>query len=495
LLAEIYPRALYAIALSTGGAERRGRLAINKGNTCCRETAARDLLGADWVKRHGVSIADTSGARADENAFDAMTSAAAALRCVLEGTPLGYAKADPFEGGILALDSLDLELPERRFACKTKRAGSGTDGRARRPRGANRAPENGLTGASLPDAERQLDFLFKVQRILVEGTFEATYKFALLLSLADLAVERGNDDTAVLALDTTDIAEKFVELYWRQVLPWTAASGETFRLLQRFGREEAAILVKVKAAHERAAGSLARFRAQRPAWLALVRDVAGVIERMPLWKLQTIGRVKDEFLYPDVGKGRMIRLRGEAVYCLRRFYSLIADLVQTAWVRFVQRVPGNQVAFGQVRDLREFLFGSDRAALDRFARVLADFQNGRCFYCEGPLRTVEVDHFIAWSMYPLDLGHNFVVADKRCNAGKCERLPAIGHLERWAARNRSSELMAAFDHALLPHNREATNRVAEWAYESAARTRAMLWVRGKDVLEPLPRTWRAVLTR
>lgn len=34
----------------------------------------------------------------------------------------------------------------------------------------------------------------------------ATYKFALLLSLADLAVERGDDSTEALPLDTLDLA-------------------------------------------------------------------------------------------------------------------------------------------------------------------------------------------------------------------------------------------------------------------------------------------------
>jgi hypothetical protein len=45
-------------------------------------------------------------------------------------------------------------------------------------------------------------------------------KFALLLSLADLAVERGYETTEELPLATRDLAEKFIGFYWRQVLPW-----------------------------------------------------------------------------------------------------------------------------------------------------------------------------------------------------------------------------------------------------------------------------------
>lgn len=66
---------------------------------------------------------------------------------------------------------------------------------------------------SAPDPERQVRFLFDVQRLLSDGSFVATYKFALLLSLADLAVERGDDTTESLSLDTRDLAERFVSLY------------------------------------------------------------------------------------------------------------------------------------------------------------------------------------------------------------------------------------------------------------------------------------------
>ncbi len=39
-----------------------------------------------------------------------------------------------------------------------------------------------------PSAEAQLAFLAKLQRLFAEGDFTATYNFALLIALADLAV-------------------------------------------------------------------------------------------------------------------------------------------------------------------------------------------------------------------------------------------------------------------------------------------------------------------
>ena len=45
----------------------------------------------------------------------------------------------------------------------------------------------------IPEASEQLHFLTNIQRVLEEGNFVTTYKFALLMSLADYAVIKGND--------------------------------------------------------------------------------------------------------------------------------------------------------------------------------------------------------------------------------------------------------------------------------------------------------------
>ena len=69
---------------------------------------------------------------------------------------------------------------------------------------------------------------------------------------------------------------------------------------------------------------------------------------------------------------------------------------------------------GETADLNEFLFGSERGNLAAIRPVLIDVQRGVCFYCGSVLKptNTEVDHFIAWARYPVDLGHNFVLADR-----------------------------------------------------------------------------------
>lgn len=67
---------------------------------------------------------------------------------------------------------------------------------------------------------------------MAEGQFVASYKFALLHALADLAVIKGDDSGAPLVLATKDIAEKFIELYWQQCRPFEIGGETTGLILQ-----------------------------------------------------------------------------------------------------------------------------------------------------------------------------------------------------------------------------------------------------------------------
>ena len=63
-------------------------------------------------------------------------------------------------------------------------------------------------------------FLTNLQRLLAEGKFTVTYKYALLLALADIAVEMGDDSDQSLTVSSREIGDKFIHYYWRQVVPY-----------------------------------------------------------------------------------------------------------------------------------------------------------------------------------------------------------------------------------------------------------------------------------
>jgi hypothetical protein len=257
-----------------------------------------------------------------------------------------------------------------------------------------------------------VEFLRQLQRILSDGSFVATYKYALLHALADLAVTEGEDSGAELTLSTRQIAEQIIELYWRQALPFPAlAVPEPVELRQNTGRQ-AAIVTVLRQAQLQHGSSLARVR-RSDAWPGLVSEVDRVVRTMPLWKLQTVGVERLSFLYENLDCGGMITLKPGVQYCLRAFYPLILDLVRGAWLRFVRNQ--NAGVLGEHAELGGFLFGTGRVSLAVYVPILQELQRGNCFYCGRMVRAdVDVDHFIPWARYPVDLSHNFVLAHSTC---------------------------------------------------------------------------------
>ncbi|MCY2928734.1 MAG: HNH endonuclease [Planctomycetota bacterium] len=345
---------------------------------------------------------------------------------------------------------------------------------------------------AIPSPEQQVEFLRKVQRLLSEGLFVASYKFALLRALADLAVLKGEDSDAELALHVNDIAGAVIELYWRQSRPFYPAGGQQAILKQNTGKQAAIIqtLASVQAEYR---GSLPQLRHDLARWNGLVGKVADVICVMPLWKLQRIGDDVVDFLYPNVGKARTITLRPGVTYCLRNFYGLLRNLIEGAWLGYVRNL--NLDVLGQTIDFAAFLFGTERTTLDGYRPILLDVQRGSCFYCRRPLTGAgDVDHFVPWSRYPVDLGHNFVVAHKTCNARKVDYLAAEEHLGAWAERNRlhGEALGRAFADASLPYDVSSSVSITRWAYRQTATAGGLVWVQDKT-LKHLDPGWERLL--
>ena len=130
-----------------------------------------------------------------------------------------------------------------------------------------------------PTADEQIQFLVKLQRLLDEGLFVASYKFALLLALADLSVENGDDTGAALALPEAMIAEKFIQYYWRQAVPYPESVQA--RILRQNTGKQASILNIIRTARTEFGDSLPAVQT-RLAWKSLVREVATVVRVMPL---------------------------------------------------------------------------------------------------------------------------------------------------------------------------------------------------------------------
>ena len=339
--------------------------------------------------------------------------------------------------------------------------------------------------------DEQIQFLTRFQRLLNEGSFVSTYKYALLMALADLSVELGGESDEDLEIETRQIAEKFVEYYWRQSAPYFGFESAVLR--QNTGKQ-AGIVNLLHQTRQKFNGNLIAAKMHFQTWKPLIGKIRRFIQTMPLWKLQTVGGEQMDFLYENRHQGRSIQLRPGISYCLRNHYPLVADLVKGAWARYVRRFNADFLGPGQ--DINDFLFGSERSILLGMAPVLKELQHGECFYCRQALKadSSHVDHFIPWSRYPVDLGPNLVLAHASCNEQKSDRIAAVSHLERWVrfVQENQFSLSDVFVSCGLPNDVHVCAQIADWAYSQTFQTNGLTWL-CRNELEKLPTSWNISL--
>ncbi|MBE2252771.1 MAG: HNH endonuclease [Myxococcus sp.] len=303
--------------------------------------------------------------------------------------------------------------------------------------------------------------------LLDEGSFSATYKYAVLMALLDLCFEKTSRTGAPpTSLTTRELAEKVLELYWPQCERY-----EDDKYLRQGGvnaSQQAELLSKIIEFRERH-GSAARglVRDRRPASSQLIDFIEWKLIEMPLPRLQVIGRTEHRFLYEygwdkdlkhstvkryqrgeRVGFDNHLLLKPGIAEALIRLNTLVRPLIRREWLRQVQlfnrsRIPGSA--------LENFLFDREREALGKVDGALRELQGSRCFYCDERLSRGQVDHFIPWARYPNNAIENLVLAHDGCNNNKRDFLAASPHVQRWAERlaKRADELIeVAAEHSL-----------------------------------------------
>jgi 5-methylcytosine-specific restriction endonuclease McrA len=349
---------------------------------------------------------------------------------------------------------------------------------------------------SAPCAEAQVQFLQKIQRLFAEGEFAATYKYALILALAELAVERGDETGSALDLPIYDIGEKFAELYWRQLAQYSSGQpGTRAAVLHQNHGVQAAVVHHLRRVFNESAGRLSIARSH-PDWVNSVKAVAQVVRQMPLHHLQVLGGGLEPFLYqyPLSARARGVRLKPGVAFNLRKYQGLIQQLARAGWIEHIRQIKLNAPMLGQLDDLDTFMFGSARAPLAEVAQVLAPMQGHECFYCHGRLDArAEVDHFIPWARYPRDTAHNFVLAHRSCNNDKRDMLAGKRHVEKWMnnLELRGNELGEALSERGFISDLDCTVRIAEWAYQQGIETGGVGWV-AKHQTEPLGKDYLSI---
>lgn len=299
-----------------------------------------------------------------------------------------------------------------------------------------------------------LGFAQKLMTVLAEGRTTATYKYAVLLGLMDLCLEKTSAlGLAPTMVTTAELAEKVVDLYWSQTRLYegrdvlkqnSSGQAEILSRLLEFRRRSAAVALNCRQAR----------RMDPEGYAKLLGEVEFKLAEMPLPRLQRLGAEVDEFLYRVAfqAPGRAVTRRsdlrrddfdnrilfvGNAAERLVALAPLLRPLILREWTALVARFNSFPEAA-----LEDFLFGSTRTPTNSLKAGLREIQDNRCFYCDERLQAAEVDHFVPWARFADDGLDNLVLTDRRCNGAKSAHLAATDHLDRWSSRFSTGSTLA-----------------------------------------------------
>ncbi len=362
-----------------------------------------------------------------------------------------------------------------------------------------------MSSPARPDATSVLRFAEKLITLLDQGGFVATYKFAVLIALMDLCLEKSaRDGSPPESVTTRQLARKIIEIYWSHTEPFDAGVAERPpEVLRQNSGKQAQIVTLIQRFRGRrhvhgSSGSLHRHRTDHPAAFdRLEREVEWTLVKMPLPKLQRIGRETDDFLY-RIGWGddvtrtsfldgtrfdNVIRFQPGASEALVALAGVLRPLVHRQWAAMVTRYNGLADA-----QLESFLFGCPRTSLAPITAPLLELQRGTCFYCLRQIRAdAQVDHFLPWARHPDDGIENLVVAHAACNQAKSDFLAAARHVQSWSRRvdESAEQLRRIASTAAWPREPERTVNVARAVYARLPYD-ARLWSAGRQ-FEPMDR--------
>ncbi len=333
-----------------------------------------------------------------------------------------------------------------------------------------------------PTAEFQLAFLAKVERLLARGKFTSTYKFALLIALTNIAVERGSDTSDKLDIEVDELARQYIALYWSMARPYPRIGAILKQNREQSKPSRVITLLKNEVSQGRS--SYQRLRVYRNERDRLVNATRRTLARDVLYRLQTLGArseataTSEKFLYDhpptaaECAKLTHLTLKPGIAACLRQLRGVIVAMVQARWALWVRE---NNKTLGADRNLESFLFGASRTSVARYSTRLYELQDSRCFYSGARLRgptSGEVDHFIPWSRYPFDSPFNLVLASRQVNNEMRDDMKPLTQRDLWLARNAShfDQLIAPEPHGFgaLEADAETARMISAWLYAKGA---------------------------
>ena len=277
--------------------------------------------------------------------------------------------------------------------------------------------------------DRYISVLYE---IVTRGRNTNSYKFALWRALARLAPAT---DERSPKISKHDLSVLFVEYYWPLEVKYHIRQGidpDKDPIVMKLIRQllEAGKIIQGETFKD----FQKRMPGEHKTLLAEVAREAfdDVIPRFHIVHGAPIAPAIFTFTGRTGKTGDTIELTKGGRQFLIDYKKLVDYVAVSGWVRFTEQ-------FTSAPKLHDKIDGTNvrRGAVSQWRDSLTAIQNGRCFYDEShDMASPEVDHVLPWSFVLEDRTWNLVLACRKCNNEKRDRLTNMDALERLCARNK-----------------------------------------------------------
>ena len=253
----------------------------------------------------------------------------------------------------------------------------------------------------------------------------STYKYALMKSLIENLYQI--NERHELSYD--QLAYSFTKIYWNLIVH--------HKLINQNRGKIARVVTIIKEVQE--ANSIpAEFvfdKIDDSVQLKLVSNVKATMKENVYGALY--GDTRGSF-YAFDHKKETLTLNPKVHQFMLNYQRLIVNLTNyhmAAMIEQLNEVPSINYLLGKVESIAK------RSSLSVFEKVLLNYTESDCFYCQkalsGVKRETHVDHFIPWSFVQSDNIWNLVLSCNKCNTSKSDKLPERAFLEYIIERNHS----------------------------------------------------------
>ena len=282
----------------------------------------------------------------------------------------------------------------------------------------------------------EADVIALVNRALSSNSHHATtYKYAFFKSIIDNVF---NVDLETHLLSYDNLSSRFTEIYWNLVLyfhlrqeiktshhEYTSVEKELFTFCQKykFNYEDKHCIFP--------------FESLCP---DLQLEIIKNIKRQMMKNVVAAfcGDTDDQFYhFNKQDKSQGIFFNPDVYTALVKYKSVFEKQNYYEWIKYLEKANLEEDAYALANKLDA---STERQNLAPYRKILIEFNQTRCFYCDKPLhdntdKASPVDHFIPWSFVKDDKLWNFVLACPHCNSAKSNVVPDQGYFTALKERN------------------------------------------------------------